>query len=251
MRCGPPAPTINQYAEEIQADLILMPVAASVWSPVQRSVTSLLLASTRRAVQLWNPLETADAAPFRCRQLLCVLELDGNDGALIEATNEVAARTGARVEVLHIVPNAAESLLFDSVDQPHRPLSSSLAAVRLRELRDHLLPVVSTSIMVGEPHKSIVMSARRKAADLILVRRKVASSWPVAGWEQAAIVRNAGCPVISVPGRAPRPETVNRPLGEAEVRAAFAEAATAGDPRDLGKAVEQRDAIRQRLYRAS
>jgi CPA2 family monovalent cation:H+ antiporter-2 len=39
--------------------------------------------------------------------------------------------------------------------------------------------------------------------------------------------------------------------GEAEVGVALAEAVTAGEPQDDGKAVEQRDAIRRRLYGAS
>lgn len=222
VRRGLPAPTIHRYAEEIQADLILMPVGASVWSPVRRSVTSMVLASTQRPVQLWNPSAAADAAPFRCRQLLCVVELDGDDGAVIEATNEMAARTDAKVEVLHIVPNATESLLFHSLDQPHRPLSSSLAAIRLRQLRAQLRPVVSTSIAVGEPHKSIVQTARRKAADVALVRRKAASSWSTAGWEHGAIVRNAGCPVISVAAPASGAERIHRPLWRSEKESVYA-----------------------------
>jgi nucleotide-binding universal stress UspA family protein len=214
--CGEPASTISQYAEEIDARLILMPAARSVWSPVRRSVASRLLASTGRPVQLWNPSALSEAAPFRCRQLLCVLELDGSDGPLIGATNEVVARTGANVEVLHVVPNASESLLVYFEGQPDRPLSSSEAAMRLRDVRHRLPSAFTSSILLGERHKSIALTARRKAADLILVRRKVASAWPAVGWESAAILKQAGCPVMSVPLGVPGPEPAFRRLWRAE-----------------------------------
>jgi nucleotide-binding universal stress UspA family protein len=214
--CGEPAPTISQYAEEVDADLILMPAARSAWLPTRRSVTSRLLASTPRPVQLWNPSIVADAPPFRCRQLLCVLELDGKDAPLIEATNEIAARTGANVEVLHIVPNATESLLFYSADEPEKPLSSSVAAARLRELLHQLPPALTSSILMGERQRSIALSARRKSADLILVRRKAAAAWPGTGWESTGILKQAGCPIISVPPLAPGQEPESRRLWRSE-----------------------------------
>jgi nucleotide-binding universal stress UspA family protein len=53
--CGDPAPTISEYAQQIDADLILMPTTRSVWSPVRRSVSSRLLSSTARPVHHWTP----------------------------------------------------------------------------------------------------------------------------------------------------------------------------------------------------
>jgi nucleotide-binding universal stress UspA family protein len=212
--CGDTVPTIDEYAQQIDADLILMPTTRSVWSPVRRSVTSRLLSSTPRPVHHWTPAN--DAAPFRCRQLLCVLELDGGDGPLISVANEVAARTGANVEALHIIPNATESRLFYSVDVPRRPRSTSAATTRLGELHGQFASPHTTSIVIGERQRWIALTARRKPADLILVRRKIASAWPIVGFEPAAISKQAGCPVISVPPCEVQPETARRRLWRSE-----------------------------------
>jgi nucleotide-binding universal stress UspA family protein len=204
---GEPAATIGHYAEFVGADLILTePAARSVWSRVRaRSIASRLLTLTPRPVQLWNTRAAHDAAPFRCRQLLCVLELDGRDEPLIEAAKELSARTGANLEVMHVVPPISEALLLTSVGEPDRPLSSAVAAKRLRNLRDLLPSVMTTSILVGERQKSIAQAARRKSADLVLVGRREASGWPGASWELNAISSQAGCPVFSVSLHAPGP----------------------------------------------
>jgi hypothetical protein len=56
----------------------------------------------------------------------------------------------------------------------------------------------------------------REVGHLILVRRKFASAWPAVGWEPAAILKQAGCPVISVPPCEVQPQTARRRLWRSE-----------------------------------
>jgi hypothetical protein len=132
-----------------------------------------------------------------------VLNLDGTDDPLIDCATLMAARSGADIAILHVLPETSEGLLAWQVAQLDRPLSRAVALGRIRDLSDTLPPSYTTAIMAGPLHKSIAVAAKQSSADIIIVGRDMPGAWAPGSADAVAVLRQAICPVLSVPVASP------------------------------------------------
>lgn len=179
---GNAAERICDYASFMDADLVVMTLR-SAWFR-RRTVASEILRRSPCPVML-VPVPAGEAARYRFRRVLCVVQLDGTDGRVLEYAAGVARASGGEVTLLHVVPEATERLLYAAVEPSDRPLSMQLASDRLSRLtvsgRKH-----SSEIRTGSEPRAIAKVARELHADLIVAR------------DLADVPRRLYCPVLAV-----------------------------------------------------
>lgn len=198
---GEPSETIRRYADFMNANIVFMGWRARAkWTrPWKKSVTLQVLGSTRRAVHMVRLTPgDVDYRP-RCRKLVCVLNLDGTDDAVIACGTAIAARCGAEVTVVHVIPEVSEATLAWGHPQYDRPLSQAVAMDRIRDLKHKFPAGYATAVMSGELHKCIANAARQAGADLIVASRALPGTWAPACPDPRAMLRRVACPVVSVP----------------------------------------------------
>jgi hypothetical protein len=141
---------------------------------------------------------------FRCRRVLCVAGLEGQDAGLLQQAQEVAARSGAELILLHVVPEVSEGLLMFGIEgSGGRPLSVQLAREKLAELTASIPMPVTTSVMIGPPAKCIGLAAREHAADLVIAPRVARHARFERGGaytaDLGASLSRLNCPMLTVP----------------------------------------------------
>jgi nucleotide-binding universal stress UspA family protein len=197
---GDPAATISRYADFINANMVLITSSSRCWTRLWKgSLRAEVLDSTHRPVLVTSRKHIHADHRFRCRKILCVLSLDGTDDPIIECATALAARTGAEIVILHVVPEASENLLSWGIAGSDRPLSRAVAIDRIRALADALPVSHTTAIMTGALHKNISVVAKQMTADVILVGRARPGVWAPGCPDLGAVLSYATCPVISVP----------------------------------------------------
>lgn len=169
---GCPVDVIGRYAAFIDASLILMTPRTDFRSRFRRESTTVeALRSIDRPVQIADVRELNTPDPLQLREILCVVHLEGNDGPALRFAGRLAARTGSRVTLLHVLPEVSEGLLAFGVAQPDRPLTPTAALNRIRSLERGVAPLHSTAIGSGPLHKAIRRAVRETRADLVVVSR--------------------------------------------------------------------------------
>jgi nucleotide-binding universal stress UspA family protein len=134
---------------------------------------------------------------------------------------EFASRTGAELHVIYVIG--------DYLDQMAEMFPES-AGAKLSQLREYVSERMATfereaqvraitHIAEGRPYEEIVRLATEKDVDLIVIGTSVHSSifggTPILGPDIERVVRNAPCPVLSVPSGqvvTPRPALVTEPV---------------------------------------
>jgi nucleotide-binding universal stress UspA family protein len=198
--------TIVRYADHINADMLWMTTRTygrrtRFWS---RSITAEVMDSTQRPVCITKMIDVDSYLRFRCRRVLCLVGLDGQDANVIRQSQEIAHRTDAEVVLLHIVPEVSEGLLaYGAAGLEGRPLSTKLAREKIAELRTGLSVPVMTSVMIGSSAKCIGLAAREHRADLVIaprvarrVRLERAGTYTT---DLAAALSRLDCPLLTVP----------------------------------------------------
>jgi nucleotide-binding universal stress UspA family protein len=207
---GNPAETIARYAEFINADLLAITSEHyGRWSRFwEQSVTREVVRCTKRPVCVTD-LRTADAGyRFRCRRILCMLNLDGTDDQLLMHAQVLAQRSASDLILLGIVPEIDEELVLETILGFDRPLSPSVALERIRVLGEGLSVRYETSVLIGSPYNCIRMAAREHGADVVVAER------PSQGWTESnyldmrSLLRKLPCPLISVIGSSPAARSI-------------------------------------------
>ncbi len=197
---GPVAATIAEYADRIDASVVLLTSRRyGRWSRFWRkSVTNDVMRLSRRPVCITNN-EIDTEFRIRNRRLLCVVGLDNRESALIQHAADIAARADAELVLLHVVPEPSEALLYHGIDGGSRPLSRERA---VRDLADIArgLPVPSiTSVISGDPHKCVGLSAREHSVNLVLVARGRLGLQATYDNDLPGIFKSLHCPVLTIP----------------------------------------------------
>jgi nucleotide-binding universal stress UspA family protein len=138
-----------------------------------------------------------------------------------QAAAEFAGRTGAELHVIYVIG--------DYMDQMAEMFPES-AGAKVSQLREYVTERMATfereakgriitHISEGRPYEEIVRLATDRDVDLIVIGTSVHSSLfggaPVLGPDIERVVRNAPCPVLSVPSGkvvTPRPALVTEPV---------------------------------------
>ena len=192
--------SIARHADSIDADVILFAAKRwPAWKWLQRPfVPDSILQSTSRPVWLTDINALKDDGKFRCDRILCLVTLQQKDAAVIGYAATLAARTGAELVLLHVLPPLEDGLLGwrAALD---RPTQASLAQERLGELASRI-PVASRSMIVrGDLHGSIGATAKDISADVVIVPYSGSSALQGRMPNPAAVLRRVACPVVLVP----------------------------------------------------
>ncbi len=199
---GPVVGMISQYAEDVDADLVILTSRyGGGWTRLWTgSVAADIAASTRRPVCLTSEKVLANGRRFRCHRILCVLTLDGSDDPVVLHAEALANRFGGELLLLHVVPEISEALLaYGIAAADDRPLSESVAAQRIRELAAGISCPHSTSIVSGSAYTSISRIARKYGADLAVVGKPSSGCTHGPGLDFRTLLGRLSCPLLSIP----------------------------------------------------
>lgn len=196
------ASTIAHYADSISARLLLMTSHRNGrWNPSWRkSVTEDVMRVSRLPLCIALPKMADGNFRFRNHRILCVLGFNSNEFALVHYAEEMAQRTTADLVLLHVVPESSEALLHDAVDGGSRPLSTDSATARLDDLARRLRARPTTSVMVGESHKCIGLTAAKQSVDLVLVSRANGGLQATYGCDLLEMLETLRCPLLTICG---------------------------------------------------
>lgn len=137
--------------------------------------------------------------PFR--RILSAIDFDDNSLAALDIAAQIARDNGGTVLLLHVVPMIVPATgmpvyvdIYKGQEEAAREKLKEIASMRLRGVKHELLT------HMGEPAGSILSTARRDAADLIVMathgRRGL--SRVLLGSIAEMVLRNAPCPVLCV-----------------------------------------------------
>jgi nucleotide-binding universal stress UspA family protein len=199
---------IVRVAADEQADLIALGThgRSGVNRLVLGSVANKVL-KTAGCKVLIVPAGAGDAGPRALDRILCPVDLSpGAFGPLVIAAS-LGQKAGARLTVLHVVeawggaPDAAVE--GSSVDRTRQfaAARTSLAAALPPAVRDSC--AVDELLLVGKPYREILRIAVEQQADLIVMGTHGTSAADLAPFGSTAqhVVRQAPCPVLTVPPR--------------------------------------------------
>jgi hypothetical protein len=205
---GPPAISIPRYADSIDADFILV-VEQHLRRQNRRAkpfVPDALVSSTSRPVWLTR-VASEPGAVFRCRRIVCSINLHPSDQPVISHAASLASRTKAELVLVHVLPPVADGMLWWRVALD-RPTRASVAGERIRELAERVGAVSSSIVTTGAVHKSIARLAEDVGADIVVMPHSVGPTLKAP--LPAAALRHFSCAVALVPVTSAYAPTVAR-----------------------------------------
>jgi len=196
---GAPASAILAVAREEHADLMVIPTHG--YGGLRRilfgSTASTLLHRSPCPVLTGGHLDrTGDTTgELEIERILCALDLLAPSDKVLDSAAELAARFGAELVLLHVVP-ASEAL-------PDRQIDCELRAHLLTQAKEQLLAIASNHGVnatlvtdAGNIAATVESTAIASSADLIVIGRNGEHPW----WEHNSygIARRAPCAVLSI-----------------------------------------------------
>ena len=226
---GDPAPEIARAVRDFNIDLV------TIVTHGRKGLSRALWGSTAEEIIAEAPCPVLTIRPpqrdfveyrgssteIRLNRILLATNFRPSSLAAAAAAAEFAGRTGAELHVIYVIG--------DYMDQMAELFPES-AGTKLSQLREYVSERMATfereaggravtHIGEGKPYAEIVRLATDKDVDLIVMGASVHSSLfggaPVLGPDIERVVRNAPCPVLSVPsGRVvtPHPVRVTDPV---------------------------------------
>lgn len=196
---GDPVQAIAELARNGAYDLVLAPRSShrGIPRPLHRSKRATLLKCGN--VPVWTGAQWLESADFMRPYRTIAVAIDGRSDALqhVRLAASFAARVGANLRLLTVVPTISEGTLVSSGIAPE-PLSADVAVDRMRELLGGWSQMPTVDVAVGAPEKEIPRMAGRCGADLLFL----ADSQCFAGLFSRHISRtidDAPCGVVAVP----------------------------------------------------
>jgi len=226
---GEPAPEIARAVRDFNIDLVTIVthgrkgLARALWG----STAEEIIAEAPCPVLTIRPPQRdfveyrGSSTEIRLNRILLATNFRPSSLAAAQVAAEFAGRTGAELHVIYVIG--------DYMDQMAEIFPES-AGPKLSQLRDYVSERMATfereasaravtHIGEGRPYAEIVRLATDRDVDLIVMGASVHSSLfggaPVLGPDIERVVRNAPCPVLSVPtGRVvtPHPVRVTDPV---------------------------------------
>jgi len=198
---GDPAVIITRFAEETEADLIMMP--SHGYGPFRRlllgSVAAKVLHDSLRPVWTTAHAEEGPSPEHRVPQhILCAVETTPDCVDLLRSAAAFAQETGADLRLVHVLPptSAAPELMFDAeFDETLR----RAAREEIGKMQASAGVHASLCVKSGDVATAIREEAEKHGADLIVIGRGVERQTLGSLRTNAhAIIRHAPCPVLSV-----------------------------------------------------
>lgn len=189
---GDPAAEIIRFAESSGTDLIV--IATHAYGPFRRfllgSVTAKVLHDASCAVWTGAHLERVlnrDASACDPRMVLCALDFGPQTNAALEWSGGIASASQARLALLHVLPPAHDIGRQREEAQQSLEKSREIAGME-----------AACHVAVGNVAEEIAGSARRLNADLLVIGRAQHKGGGRLRSTAYSILRESGCPVVSV-----------------------------------------------------
>jgi nucleotide-binding universal stress UspA family protein len=202
MEEGDPAQSIVNFAEKSAVDLIMLPTHG--YGPFRRfllgSVTAKVLHDAKCPV--WTSAHSPEIAnvPAGYGYLLCAVDLTSKSLPLIQWASGFARDHGAALRLVHAIPSAAPRTGLDIEGGRFRRFLFDAAREALAKLQQEAGTTLETVLEGGDVAPVVRMAAEENHADLIVIGRGVIrESFGRLRTNVYSIVREAPCPVISVP----------------------------------------------------
>lgn len=202
---GPVAQAVSRYADFIDASLIITTTEyrsglAKLW---KRSTTLELLKATGRPLLVLKSRVAERIALRAGMRILCMLSLDGTDGAVLSHALGLAREYDAELVLFAVVPESNEGILLNTLFDDGHPSSVDVANDRLRKISRSLRARNQITVATGSPYSAMRKAIDEQAIDLVVARRSERAVGNVSALESAPLVREIRCPLLSV-ARAPR-----------------------------------------------
>jgi nucleotide-binding universal stress UspA family protein len=201
VRLGDPLTTILEASVEPRTDLLIMGTHERSGG-ADRALGSVAEKVIRR---VHCPILTVgpDATPPPSRHVLCPTDFSASSKQALEWARVVAARTGASLEVLHVVERLEERRGRSSGEArgTRQGAEEALDVLLSGWSREADTPSdVTSTVVQGSAHGEIVSVAREHAVDLIVMGAHGHGfiDRMLFGSTAHRVVREAPCPVLSV-----------------------------------------------------
>jgi nucleotide-binding universal stress UspA family protein len=185
---GDPASSIARLAGEWGIGLIMMPTRGrgAFRAALLGSVTAKVLHDADCPVWTAAHVETlSEGRHIEWRNIICAVDLSAESARLIQTAQNLNRTTGATIRIAHAV--AGEEAI--ARQQAHRTL---------QEIQSEAGTNFEVCIETGEVSRGIAGCVRRYDADLVLAGRGLDRSVSRLRSHTYAIIRDAGCPVLSI-----------------------------------------------------
>jgi nucleotide-binding universal stress UspA family protein len=197
---GGPTQAITAVAENIGADLIMMPTHGD--GPFRAfllgSVTTGVL--HRAHCPVWTAAHLEEHAPdhVQVKKILCALDLEKESAHVLKCAAELGTKFGAEIHVVHAVP-PPQSATMEQFNYDFEHFLAACAKERTSSLQKELGTSFDLTLEAGSVADVVQEAAARHAADLIVIGRGHLQA-PLAGLRTNAhaIIRTAPCPVLSL-----------------------------------------------------
>ena len=226
---GEPAPEIARAVRDYDIDLVTIVthgrkgLSRALWGSTAEEV----IAEAACPVLTLRPpqhdfVEYREShTEIRLNRILLATNFRPTSIAATQVARELAASTGAELHAVYVIGDYFEQISVMFPEGGHSALSQMRAQVqeRMASFSREGGSKTATHITEGRPYAEIVRVAAETEADLIVIGTSVHASVfggaPVLGPEIERVVRNAPCPVLSVPSgkvMTPIPALVQQPV---------------------------------------
>jgi len=197
---GDPAGLIVSIAHESGAGLIVMPTHG--YGPFRRfilgSVTAKVLHDADCPVWTGVHMETPSSHDVHFRQVTAAVDLGSQSERTLMWAARFAKDAGSRLALIHAMP-AMEGRASESYDSECRSRVEAAVREEVAELQQRLKIDAPLHVQSGDPARTVCAIAADLETDLLVIGRGSAAG--VFGRLRAnaySIIRQSGCPVVSV-----------------------------------------------------
>lgn len=199
LREGFPSEEIVAVANDIEADLIVMPTHG--YGRFRRillgSVTSKVLHDAQCAVFTGAHMEEPKLEDIHFEKIAAAIDLSDNSERVIAYATRLAAALGAKLEIIHAL-QGVPSHMGMAYDVDFEAQYETAAKERLQELTSNLPKDVEVLVELGGAGKTVAALASSSHADLVVIGRSSSHGLAAITTEAFSIIRESGKPVLSV-----------------------------------------------------
>jgi nucleotide-binding universal stress UspA family protein len=199
---GKPAERIVRYADEIDADLIIMPSRryGTLRQLIFGSTTMDVVRLTTRSVWIVTRQSLRRGATLTCRRIVCGIDLSSEGQPVMKYADTLAVGCAADLVFVHAIPGLSDAVLAAyGLGEPedvavlptaaHQKVTAIAATAGITRRVD-----VSISDTVGTLHHA----ATRYSADLVVIGRGTHTNPLRLSAKVGDIITRLSCPVLTV-----------------------------------------------------
>jgi nucleotide-binding universal stress UspA family protein len=205
VRAGNPANEIVQYAEEVNADLIVMPSRRHgiVRQLLFGSTTMDVIRNTGRSVWIASSRSLKPPVCFSCQRIICAIDTGKEASTVLKCASDLAVTWNADLVVVDASDRIAEATSI-GYGRPETNGTALLPQIVICRLIERALPKevpVAVEVTTGDVAEVLRKVAREKRADLVVIGRGIHTAPLQFGANIVDIISRIQCPVLTCDGR--------------------------------------------------